>query len=286
MSEESEELWEQYKKQSRGQKERKSKRNSSANKRLRKMRANCRKESNIGQPKLDQLVTRFHANSDPKLENIFKERNDLLVLVCEEDCTTRGDKTQLISQYTSPRPNSTLSIQTQSSGYYSNSGSSSYSPKQLRQSVKTGLGSREGSNICNKREHAMKEAILPAIPEKTANKGRKSTPQRRSRMVGQHTDSDVSNASESNVLFRDSAPLKQSNIVTTSYSPQAPDQEHNPSELLITGNFVSFTTQLPGNATKLATYHGKSKPLKYYICLLYTSPSPRDRQKSRMPSSA
>ena len=24
----------------------------------------------------------------------------------------------------------------------------------------------------------------------------------------------------------------------------------------------------------------------YYICLLYTSPSPRDRQKSRMPSSA
>ena len=24
----------------------------------------------------------------------------------------------------------------------------------------------------------------------------------------------------------------------------------------------------------------------HYICLLYTSPSPRDRQKSRMPSSA
>ena len=27
-------------------------------------------------------------------------------------------------------------------------------------------------------------------------------------------------------------------------------------------------------------------PTKRYICLLYTSPSPRDRQKSRMPSSA
>ena len=25
---------------------------------------------------------------------------------------------------------------------------------------------------------------------------------------------------------------------------------------------------------------------EYYLCLLYTSPSPRDRQKSRMPSSA
>ena len=30
----------------------------------------------------------------------------------------------------------------------------------------------------------------------------------------------------------------------------------------------------------------KRKLLSNYICLLYTSPSPRDRQKSRMPSSA
>ena len=29
-----------------------------------------------------------------------------------------------------------------------------------------------------------------------------------------------------------------------------------------------------------------SKYTKYNYCLLYTSPSPRDRQKSRMPSSA
>ena len=28
------------------------------------------------------------------------------------------------------------------------------------------------------------------------------------------------------------------------------------------------------------------KNVEYIICLLYTSPSPRDRQKSRMPSSA
>ena len=28
------------------------------------------------------------------------------------------------------------------------------------------------------------------------------------------------------------------------------------------------------------------RPLENYRCLLYTSPSPRDRQKSRMPSSA
>ena len=30
----------------------------------------------------------------------------------------------------------------------------------------------------------------------------------------------------------------------------------------------------------------KENVIKYNICLLYTSPSPRDRQKSRMPSSA
>eukprot|EP00828_Plagiopyla_frontata_P017079 TRINITY_DN2224_c0_g2_i1.p2 TRINITY_DN2224_c0_g2~~TRINITY_DN2224_c0_g2_i1.p2 ORF type:complete len:103 (+),score=14.28 TRINITY_DN2224_c0_g2_i1:85-393(+) len=35
-------------------------------------------------------------------------------------------------------------------------------------------------------------------------------------------------------------------------------------------------------------YFGPPMPflISYYPCLLYTSPSPRDRQKSRMPSSA
>ena len=33
-------------------------------------------------------------------------------------------------------------------------------------------------------------------------------------------------------------------------------------------------------------YKSWAEPKKDYVCLLYTSPSPRDRQKSRMPSSA
>ena len=37
-------------------------------------------------------------------------------------------------------------------------------------------------------------------------------------------------------------------------------------------------------ATELAQLHEQVKQIA--ICLLYTSPSPRDRQKSRMPSSA
>ena len=44
-------------------------------------------------------------------------------------------------------------------------------------------------------------------------------------------------------------------------------------------------------ATEAAAAEGaeptaNSGPAQDYICLLYTSPSPRDRQKSRMPSSA
>ena len=53
------------------------------------------------------------------------------------------------------------------------------------------------------------------------------------------------------------------------------------------------------NLEKLKEYAEKATPIikefggkpiirggKYHICLLYTSPSPRDREKSRMPSSA
>ena len=38
--------------------------------------------------------------------------------------------------------------------------------------------------------------------------------------------------------------------------------------------------------TALPIGHGQTLSQPYTVCLLYTSPSPRDRQKSRMPSSA
>ena len=37
---------------------------------------------------------------------------------------------------------------------------------------------------------------------------------------------------------------------------------------------------------EIVLYPEEDKPYKRWCCLLYTSPSPRDRQKSRMPSSA
>ena len=44
-------------------------------------------------------------------------------------------------------------------------------------------------------------------------------------------------------------------------------------------------SQLSG-ADEQIDLHGKTREEAIMICLLYTSPSPRDRQKSRMPSSA
>ena len=60
--------------------------------------------------------------------------------------------------------------------------------------------------------------------------------------------------------------------------------------IIITNDFVGPTFSeeeyLSQNQTWLYLWRlqGLDLPLKH--CLLYTSPSPRDRQKSRMPSSA
>ena len=45
---------------------------------------------------------------------------------------------------------------------------------------------------------------------------------------------------------------------------------------------------IPGNLSKELKLYARAdqKGSWFYTCLLYTSPSPRDRQKSRMPSSA
>ena len=57
----------------------------------------------------------------------------------------------------------------------------------------------------------------------------------------------------------------------------------------VTGSGKTFTmanviAQL--NKPTLVLAHNKTLAAQLYGCLLYTSPSPRDRQKSRMPSSA
>ena len=45
---------------------------------------------------------------------------------------------------------------------------------------------------------------------------------------------------------------------------------------------IHTPSRLEGKTDLILTYNHRL----YYVCLLYTSPSPRDRQKSRMPSSA
>ena len=49
-------------------------------------------------------------------------------------------------------------------------------------------------------------------------------------------------------------------------------------------DFVTYPKDDPANEITIKT--GQLVLIEYQFCLLYTSPSPRDRQKSRMPSSA
>jgi hypothetical protein len=51
------------------------------------------------------------------------------------------------------------------------------------------------------------------------------------------------------------------------------------------GDYVPEKIEIAKAGDTLDTV-GKKLPGGAYTCLLYTSPSPRDRQKSRMPSSA
>ena len=44
--------------------------------------------------------------------------------------------------------------------------------------------------------------------------------------------------------------------------------------------------RIPADLVKLLLGNAEGTVTGFKICLLYTSPSPRDRQKSRMPSSA
>ena len=68
---------------------------------------------------------------------------------------------------------------------------------------------------------------------------------------------------------------------------------HGASMLPVGGIFAAGGNKLKKMTSKVSTFN-KSKVDEYGInrnfrkstCLLYTSPSPRDRQKSRMPSSA
>ena len=59
---------------------------------------------------------------------------------------------------------------------------------------------------------------------------------------------------------------------------------------LINVDFHTFFRLAPSNNTRGHRYklfvEQSTHNVRYYFCLLYTSPSPRDRQKSRMPSSA
>ena len=64
-----------------------------------------------------------------------------------------------------------------------------------------------------------------------------------------------------------------------------------PMKLVFTRTDTHWNKQIvelenPSNILLDITYQIFDEPTQEEFCLLYTSPSPRDRQKSRMPSSA
>ena len=81
-------------------------------------------------------------------------------------------------------------------------------------------------------------------------------------------------------------PLFLSIISTSKYSPMEKDKLK-----LIVRNLKLLVDALESEVySDTAAYLDKREnlddPASYYACLLYTSPSPRDMRRSRMPSSA
>ena len=71
-----------------------------------------------------------------------------------------------------------------------------------------------------------------------------------------------------------------------SYSGRTPSSKGGGLELGRTVNEGLFAPLNEPGAQSSTSYIAASTDTLKYTCLLYTSPSPRDRQKSRMPSSA
>ena len=57
-------------------------------------------------------------------------------------------------------------------------------------------------------------------------------------------------------------------------------------DLLVSSGLFSLALAAISYVAKIVSGHEVSWGRDNIVCLLYTSPSPRDRQKSRMPSSA
>ena len=68
------------------------------------------------------------------------------------------------------------------------------------------------------------------------------------------------------------------NVMIKVFADQYPNQDNFDKELSFSIERVS--------GPKIFKKYRKANLVNTYFCLLYTSPSPRDRQKSRMPSSA
>ena len=70
-------------------------------------------------------------------------------------------------------------------------------------------------------------------------------------------------------------------IEYTAIHPESDDAPHCSARMWDEGDVISFR-----HVTDSIHKHGALAGVQLYYCLLYTSPSPRDKRQSRMPSSA
>ena len=80
-------------------------------------------------------------------------------------------------------------------------------------------------------------------------------------------------------------------VVTSSFIEQNLDQIHNPIHVIGSDELASMASQSLGESLDDllgvgTSDYGSAVGHPIISCLLYTSPSPRDRTRSRMPSSA
>ena len=119
--------------------------------------------------------------------------------------------------------------------------------------------------------------------------------------VNQNTYVKLGNASGSNIHDTQNGNNALTRITPGGYdqNPKVALQTHQPSNTVVQSNVIDFNgifddfrcisdgmKEMNANTSFNISGQQANIQLKSNTCLLYTSPSPRDRQKSRMPSSA
>ena len=136
---------------------------------------------------------------------------------------------------------------------------------------------------------AQKDAAIAEIAAKKLDAGETDIPEEATRMATEYID-DIVRSSAYQRKADGKKQLDISNVVKESKGILASRTDPGPAERIFLGEVTDPGERLISTASRLSRLaSAKAEDVsiaKFLICLLYTSPSPRDRTRSRMPSSA